>query len=303
MHVVDYDQGHYSYEDYWANREYEHLAELHAIKRLVVPYEGWIADFGGGFGRLSPAYLPTHRRVAIVDYSLNLLQSAQKRLGAGPERLYVAANLYRLPFRRRAFASAMTVRVLHHLNAYSQALREIDRVVQQQWVLEIPNKRHGLARIRSWWQDGAQSERRGPYPINVATGDQGTFLNYHPRTVIHQLRRAGWIVAQVRSVSNFRSAVLKRRISAQVLSRVDGWAQRPLAGITWGPSMMYQLLRPYQGTEVFNDWHDMLFCPRCQGSFRWTSTRAAHCIACGETFQQIDGIWDLRWPRPSTKGS
>jgi hypothetical protein len=49
-----YDDPAFNYERWWAGREYEHKAEVIAIRRLLRgSHFGHAVDVGGGFGRLS----------------------------------------------------------------------------------------------------------------------------------------------------------------------------------------------------------------------------------------------------------
>ncbi|MDA8194150.1 MAG: methyltransferase domain-containing protein [Thermaerobacter sp.] len=297
MRVEDYDRFGFSYQDYWTERQYEHLAEMLALTRLLRPERGWLADFGAGFGRLGEAYAGTHEGVVLVDYSLALLRQAQRRLGGeSRNRLWVAANLYHLPFRTGVLTTGLMVRVLHHLAASERALAEVGRVIQKQWVLEVPNKRHGLARVRSGLGRGTRGEIRGWHAVNIATEPGGVFLNYHPPALIRSLRRKGWQMESVRSLSNFRSACLKRLLPAPLLAKLDFMVQTPAGTLGWGPSMMYRLTRPYQPAATTPEWPELLCCPACRGTLLTPAAERMDCASCLRRYVKTGGIWDLRWP-------
>jgi hypothetical protein len=49
-----YDDEGFNYQSYWSNRNYEHKAEVLAIRRLLKGrHFAEAADIGGGYGRLS----------------------------------------------------------------------------------------------------------------------------------------------------------------------------------------------------------------------------------------------------------
>src|SRR5947209_5948358 len=152
--VMNYDSDNYDYRMFWKGRDYEQWAEARVLSRLLerVGHPEWLVDLGGGFGRNAIHY---HQRVAhavIVDYSLGNLEHAAASL---PERelasghiFLLRADLYHLPFVDAAFDVGLMVRVLHHLSAVDDALVEIGRVLQRQWILDIPIKHHALACVR-----------------------------------------------------------------------------------------------------------------------------------------------------------
>ncbi len=79
-----YDDDNLNYADYWTGRDYEHAAEVMAIRRLLagLSFEDAV-DVGGGYGRLSIVLADYARRVTLVDSSQQQLDLASTFL-AGP---------------------------------------------------------------------------------------------------------------------------------------------------------------------------------------------------------------------------
>lgn len=298
--ITNYDADGYSYEDYWQGRAYEHHAELHAMQSLLNPSQsGWIADLGGGFGRLAPAYLHQGRPVVWVDYSLKLLGLAKTRYGPPTNsRLYVAANLNYLPFRSRSLSTALFIRVLHHLPSTDRVLREVSRVADAEWVIDIPQKLHALAQIRSLVK-GQWRALHEESPITLSRHPHQVFLNYHPASIERRLTSLGWTIRHRRSLSNLRLPRVKEWVRVDHLVALEKWLQPRLAPLGFGPNLWYALARPESDRTSPPDDGETLACPACQGALERPGVDSLVCLVCRESFTCRDGIWDFRWPRPT----
>jgi len=235
------DQGHavcdYEGFDYrtrfWRGRNYEDLAERTALRKILPPAGGRLLEIGAGFGRLTDLY-GGYERVILLDYSPFMLRQAQERLGRGDRYAYMVANLYQLPFADDSFDTAVTVRVLHHVQSIPSALQEIRRVLKPQgfYILEYANKRHLKAILR--YLLGRQDQSPfSPEPLEFAK------LNYdfHPAWMEDRLRESGFIIEKGLAVSFFRLPTLKRLFPSRFLAALDGLLQRPLAPLKLTPSI------------------------------------------------------------------
>jgi hypothetical protein len=115
------------YHSFWrrSNRAYLDRMERRLLDRLLAPGR-WFIDLGGGYGRLMDLYRDRCPNVVISDYSISMLEDANRRLvreGIRNVRL-VAADVNRMPFRPGVFDSAMMIRLIHHLQDPEPALRE-----------------------------------------------------------------------------------------------------------------------------------------------------------------------------------
>ncbi|MGC8855860.1 MAG: class I SAM-dependent methyltransferase, partial [Anaerolineae bacterium] len=111
--VCNYDGSDYQ-TSFWekGGRAYEDRAEAIALKRLLPKNGQLLLELGAGAGRNTPRYRG-FERVVLLDYSITQLQQARARLGDSPHYLYVAADIYRLPFVDGVFDAATMIRTLH----------------------------------------------------------------------------------------------------------------------------------------------------------------------------------------------
>src|SRR5512139_3662 len=96
--VCNYEGSDYQ-TSFWdkGGREYEDRTEAIALRRLLPRSGRLLLELGAGAGRNTPRY-QNFERVVLLDYSLTQLQQAQSRLGGSRRYIYVAADVYRLPF-------------------------------------------------------------------------------------------------------------------------------------------------------------------------------------------------------------
>ena len=150
--VIDYEGSQYE-TDFWVGRgrAYEDAVERIALRQLIPPKGGRIAEIGAAFGRLVDLY-QGYEQIILLDYSRSQLQTAAKRLDNDPRYVFVAGNIYSLPLRDGVLDTLTMVRVMHHLADVPQALAELKRVThaQSSVIVEYANKRNLKALLR-WW--------------------------------------------------------------------------------------------------------------------------------------------------------
>src|SRR5438876_1081364 len=148
--VCDYENSTYR-TDFWEGkgRDYEDAVERIALRTLLPPTGQRYVEFGAGFGRLINE-AERYDQVVLVDYSRTMLQDAQLHLGRSDRYLYVAADLYHLPFAANTFDTAIMCRVIHHLADAPAALRQIRSTLTPgaTFVLEFANKLNVKAILR-----------------------------------------------------------------------------------------------------------------------------------------------------------
>ncbi len=311
--IADYDADNYDYRTHWKKRAYEQWAESFVLERLLVRIKQaqWLIDFGGGFGRNAIHYSQRTRHAVLVDYSLGNLKRAATTYAAEIERghlFLIRADLYRLPFIDRAFDVGFMVRVLHHLTEVGDVLREMGRVVGQQWLLDVPIKHHVFARLCAL-AHGELRELSTWEPKMVGTADT-PFASFHLAQIRRLLSEYEWDSSIVASVNNFRRwdqqlpawavALLKPEIYGleMVAQRVGkGW---------WGPSQFIWATRREPGVAqelsmapppalCDKPWAMLavkMSCPICRLPLQW-SCSAAHCERCSRLYPQTGLIWDF----------
>ncbi len=287
--VCDYEGSDYQ-QAFWeqGGRAYEDGAEAVALKRLL-PRQGGelLLEVGAGAGRNTPRYRG-YRRIVVMDYSLTQLQQAQERLGREGRYIYVAANVYRLPFVDGLFDAATMIRVLHHMADAPLALREIRRVLRPGaiFILEFANKRNVKAILR--YLAGRQSwSPFTPEPVEFAPLN----FDFHPRTVRAWLQENGFALQRQLTVSHFRLGLLKRTLPTRLLVWMDALAQQ--TGDWWqlSPSVFTRSQAtgsPQAAPQGF------FRCPECGGETWLEGDSAMECRSCGREWPITDGIYDFR---------
>nr|MBC7244219.1 methyltransferase domain-containing protein [Chloroflexota bacterium] len=268
-------------------REYEDLAERIALQQLLPPAGERIIDIGGGFGRLVDLY-HGYKEIVLMDYSKTQLEDAQQRLGEGPI-IYVAANLYEMPFVARAFDTAVMVRVLHHLSDVPSALRAIHRILRPgaSFILEYANKRHLKAIMRYL----LRLQRHNPFSYEPWEFAELHF-DFHPTYIERNLAEAGFCIERELCVSHFRIPFVKRLVPAHILAKVDGWLQQPTARLKLTPSIFLHARTLAQENQPVP--FSIFCCPRCGNSALTQEGTALYCAVCGSRWSTAGGIYDFR---------
>lgn len=238
-----YDDPAYNYLQYWAGREYEHAAEEIAIRRLLGnQHFRHAVDVGGGYGRLTALLVPYADKVTLVDPSHQQLELAATHLKDYPAVERQLAQAANLAFSDGSIDLLLCIRIMHHLPDPTPEFREISRVLSGNGyaIIEVANSAHIRNRLKHL-RRGAALPRT---PINRRTaaghlGDETPFVNHHPKTVIHQLEQAGLGVEAALSVSNLRSALLKKYVPHKLMLSIEQGVQRPLASAYFGPSIFF----------------------------------------------------------------
>jgi ubiquinone/menaquinone biosynthesis C-methylase UbiE len=216
--VCDYEGSDYQ-KTFWdsGGREYEDLCEALAIRRLLPKKGRLLLELGAGAGRNTPRYAG-YERIVLLDYSRTQLQQARERLGGGERYLYVAANVYQLPFVDGLFDSATMIRTLHHLSDTLTAIREIRRVLEPRsfFLLEYANKLN----LKSIFRFLVGRQPWNPFSLEAVEYLPLNF-DFHPLQIRNWLASGGFSILRQATVSHFRIGWLKRAIPARVLARLD----------------------------------------------------------------------------------
>jgi SAM-dependent methyltransferase len=287
--ICDYEGSSYR-TDFWEGqgREYEDLAERIALRKLLPPAGARLLDIGAGFGRLADLY-DGYQQVVLLDYSKSMLRQAQDRLGRGGRYIYVAANLYAMPFVDSLFDTTVTVRVLHHVQDIPAALQEVQRVLRPGgvYVLEYASKRHLKAILR--YLLGRQSW--SPFDVEPY---EFVELNYdfHPAWMEARLREAGFALGRKLAVSSFRLPFLKRLIPPRPLASLDGLLQGPTASLKLAPSIFVQAKAGKEDAQA--EARGFFRCPSCHGTDLIEAEDILTCPDCGRGWAIDDGIYDFK---------
>ncbi|MCO6450181.1 MAG: class I SAM-dependent methyltransferase [Caldilineales bacterium] len=285
--IIDYEGSRYRTE-FWENqgREYEDLAERAAIRQLLPEKGAVLIEVGAGFGRLADLY-GGYDRVILMDYSLSLLQEAQRRWGDDDRFLFVAASAYTMPFVDALADSIVMIRVMHHLQRPSIALGEIGRVLRDEnvFVLEYANKRNlksigrYVTRRQSWSPFGLE-----PYEFVELNYD------FHPDWMTERIRGAGFLIEKELAVSAFRVGLLKQIVPATWLARFDKSISGVGAALKLAPSVFVRCRNTRQSARS----GDLFLCPVCKGRSLSRVDDTMFCPDCQSEWAIVGGIYDFR---------
>lgn len=289
--ICDYEGTSYRAR-FWdgQGREYEDLAERIALTQLLPSTGRRIVEIGAGFGRLAELYAG-YEQVVLVDYAVSGLREAQERLGDSGRFVYVAADLYHLPLAPGTCDTAVTVRVLHHLEDVPAALRGIAAVLRPggTYVLEYANKRNLKAVARYLMRQQSWSPF-APEPYEFVRLN----FDFHPEWMVQELKRAGFGVDAGKAVSHFRYPFLKRIIPAKTLAAADGAIQD--VGAAWKLSPSIFLRAHVAGTGSVTD-AGLFCCPACRSLDMKQDDDALVCEGCHAAWSKVNGIYDFKSPR------
>lgn len=238
-----YDDGDYNYLHYWRERDYEHAAEEHAIKKLLKGKRFKKAvDIGGGYGRLCLLLKNYADDVTLAEPSKKQLEIAEEFLKDNKDIHKKREQADKLTFKDKTFDLITMIRVMHHLPDPTVEFKELQRVMTDDgWlILEVANYAHARNRIRH----ALKGKRLPEQPIDIRsdenkTDDEIAFVNHNPKTVIKQLAHAGLKVEKTLSVSNLRSPGLKKVVPHSVMMTAEKLMQKPLARTYFGPSVFF----------------------------------------------------------------
>ena len=288
--VIDYEGSDYQ-ASFWdqGSRAYEDQVEAIALKRLLPASGKLLLELGAGAGRNTPRY-HNFERVVLLDYSLSQLQQAQQRLGKSERFLYVAANIYRLPFVPALFDAATMIRTLHHLADAPLALRQVRQALQtgSVFILEYANK-HNLKAILRYL---LRRQDWNPFSLEPVEYLPLNF-DFHPRAVRRWLQESGFRIQRQLTVSHFRIGILKHLAPLKLLVTMDAIAQ--WTGRWWQLSPSVFARCQSIGVTSAAAPGSFFRCPACAHSPLDESPQALSCPKCGHDWPVVEGIMDFRY--------
>ena len=289
--IIDYEGSDYQSE-FWdrGGREYEDRAEQIALRRLLPDSGKFLLETGAGAGRNSPRYRG-FTRIVSLDYSLSQLRLAQENLAGSDRYRFVAANIYRLPFRQGVFDGATMIRTLHHMEDAPRALEQIRQVMVPGgvFILEYANKKNLKAILR--YSLGMQ--KWSPYSLSPVEFTDLNF-DFHPRAITKWLRTNGFFVERQLTVSHYRIGMLKRLIPTSILVGMDSLAQLTGDYFQLTPSVFVRARA--DGNTPINTSDSIFRCPSCGGQPLDEIPDALRCPSCSSRWAINDGIYDFRQP-------
>jgi ubiquinone/menaquinone biosynthesis C-methylase UbiE len=294
--VCDYEGSDYQ-NSFWeqGGREYEDRVEAIALSRLLPKHGGLMLEVGAGAGRNTARY-GGFERIVLVDYSTTQLEQAQRRLGTSDRYVYVAADVYHLPFVEELFDGATMIRVLHHMADAPASLQQVHDALRPGgvFILEFANKRNAKSIVRYWL--GRQSWNPfGPEPVEFAKLN----FDFHPAAVRKWLADLSFTIEKTLTVSHFRAGVLKSRVPIGVLVFLDSALQWTGELCQLTPSVFVKARRQGSASEsrlIPKETTEYFKCPTCGHQPLFDVEGGLGCGNCGRKWATGGGIFDFRRP-------
>jgi SAM-dependent methyltransferase len=288
--VCNYEGSDYQ-SSFWeqGGRAYEDAVEAVALMRLLPEKGKLLLELGAGAGRNTPRYRG-FEKIVLLDYSRTQLEQARERLGASPTYVYVAADVYKLPFTPGLFDAASMIRTLHHMADAPAALRQVYNVLQPAacFILEFANKQN----IKSILRYALGRQKWNPFSHKPVEFTELNF-DFHPVSVRGWLKDIGFTIQRQLTVSHFRVGLFKKLIPLGLLVWADSMAQ--LTGDLWqlSPSVF---VRTQTDNAVLPAPAGSFFrCPACGRSPLPDTPPVLVCPSCKRTWPCENGIYDFRF--------
>jgi ubiquinone/menaquinone biosynthesis C-methylase UbiE len=288
--VCDYEGSDYQ-QRFWqeADRAYEDGAEAVALRRLLPEQGDLLLEVGAGAGRNTPRY-ESFKRIVVMDYSTTQLQQAQAFLGRDKRYIYVAADVYHLPFVDGLFDGATMIRVLHHMADAPRALAQVRASLQPDgiFILEYANKLNLKAILRYW----SGRQKWSPFSLEPIEFAELNF-DFHPKAIRDWLSKVGFSIQRQLTVSHYRIAFLKRMIPTGLLVWMDSLAG--LTGDWWQLSPSVFVSSQAKGKTPLAKPGAFFKCPQCG-----TALQEEHpidhirCLSCKTRYPIVDGIYNFK---------
>jgi len=242
--IAYYDDENHDYEDFWIGRDYEHGAEIIAIKKLLANRHFKLAmDYGGGYGRISPAILEFADRLILVDPSIKQLDIAKKRLSDYKNVDFVKVEKKdTVPAKDNSLDLLVMVRVSHHLPNPSATFAEIYRTLKPggMAIIEIANEAHFVNRVKYLTQMKTVPKQSIPIGKNAnGIKDNTPFYNHNPKTIADLMKQNKLKPLDKLSVSNLRSQYLKNHLTLDRMLAMEKFFQGKLKAVDFGPSIFF----------------------------------------------------------------
>ena len=293
--VCNYEGSDYQ-TSFWdrGGREYEDRTEAIALKRLLPGSGDLLLELGAGAGRNTPRYLG-FERIVLLDYSRTQLEQAQQRLGTSEKYIYVAADIYRLPFVPGLFDAATMIRTLHHMADAPKALGQVRNALSTSgvFVLEFANKQNLKAIVR--YLLGRQTWN--PFSLEPVEFVELNF-DFHPKAIRNWLQDLGFTIEKTLTLSHFRLGALKRIVPTNVLVALDSLFQWTGAWWQFTPSVFVRARADGSGRSggVPASVSQFFQCPSCAHTPLTEGADYLECPNCGRRWEVRDGIYDFREP-------
>ena len=300
QHLKSYELSDYS--DYWVglHKEIVHKQEVAIIKKLLPESSNWFADFGGGFGRLTPEYLNNGRSGLLIDYAINSLEQACERYPV----VGLAADVSNLPLKDNSINGAIAVRLIQNSGVPEIVVREIYRTLcpGATVVLSYFNRRSLLRLLRL----GPKCFKRVHVFEHLAKW--GNMYGSHPIWFNDMAKKVGFKIGiqtgsgftyQLTNQSKFlEKMVEKSNIFYKSTEFMGRWIDRVLGSLRLSLWQFVELKKdgeiPSQNLQK-TDLLSILQCPQCKHpDLKEKSPSLLQCPSCKTEYPKKGNVINFR---------
>jgi len=209
-------------------------------------------------------------------------------LGDSSRYIYVAADIYKLPFVDGLFDGATMIRALHHMAEPVKALRQVRNVLQTNanFILEYANKQNTKAILRYWL--GRQSWN--PF-TREAVEFAALNFDFHPQAIRQWMGETGFSIGKTLTFHTCGSACSKRLVPTGALAALDGLLQPTGELFQFTPSVFIGATA--QGQTAIATAGSFFKCPECAHSLLEDHVDYLSCT-CGRQYAYRDGIYNFK---------
>jgi SAM-dependent methyltransferase len=247
-----------------------------------------LLELGAGAGRNTARYTG-FKQIVLLDYSLTQLKQAMQRMGGNQRYIYVAADIYKLPFVNGLFDAATMIRTLHHMAEPAVALQQVHRAMQTggSFILEYANKQNLKAILRYLIRRQAWS----PFSPESVEFEKLNF-DFHPKTVRGWLKESGFELKNQLAVSYLRLGLFKRILPIELLIKLEAWLQPTGRWSQFSPSVF--TLSQAVGDTAKAQAGTFFKCPVCESYNLKPHGARLICVDCTRQWPIREGIFDFR---------
>jgi len=275
--------------------KFEDEIETGVTKRLLSEDKGWFIDIGGGYGRLYPVLKKEGRNIVFADFAMNLLEIAEKDIGANSDVFLVAANAYYMPFKDSTFDGGLSIRVFHHMSDPEKFLRECARILSSggRIMMEYANKRN-LART---FKRGAQALRED----HEAYGE--LLYGTHPRFYAKTVDQTGFTLRKTLGVGFIPRFITEKNVFLVPLLRpIEKFLDAVFGTRNLGPLNFTDIQKTGEKTPPNTaSFNSIICCPACKKDVEDVGT-GMKCTSCARTYPKVGKIYDFRYTADAQLG-
>lgn len=284
----------------WKGREKVDLLEKSILSHFLSSVDARrILEVGPGNGRLTGIVRRFTQEYVATDINKSFLEEVREKFSR-TNSLYVASNLYHLPFADNAFSSVVMVRVFNFMSRPLSVLEEMSRVIGPGGYLIISiSPKPSLATLIDDLKYRSYPDIPGDAKRDSITFSNLDIAPVHPasyptfafkRSFIRKLfEKVGFneiarISSGLEDYSVLRFVPVRGLFNIGIIFRI----------VPVFPTTFFLLQKNNNAKDLLRTFNDVLQCPSCRSKLKISSgTDEIVCGKCGFAGSLKDGITDL----------